>query len=71
MIGFEDVFTKRKPKSTLKKINIIFQVIMERFYKLLEKNTYSSAMIKDLRLYINKFIYNKGLIYLRAKIWKD
>ena len=67
IIGLKEVFIERKPKPTPKKINIIFQVIRERSYELLEKNTHLSAMIKDLKLYINKFIHNKDLIYLEMR----
>jgi len=67
MIGFKEVCIKRKPKHILEKINTTLQVIKKRPYELLEKDIYSSAIIKDSKLYINKHIHNEGLIYLRAK----
>jgi len=42
-------------------------VIKEKSYELLEKDTYLSAMIKDSKLYINKFVYSEGLIYLKMR----
>ena len=60
MISLKGVFIEKKFKITLKKVNIILQVISKRLYELLKQNTYLLAMIKDLKLYINKFIYNKA-----------
>ena len=60
MIGLKGVFVEKKLKITLKKVNIILQVISKRLYELLKQNIHLLAMIKDLKLYINKFIYNKA-----------
>ena len=60
MIGLKGVFVEKKLKITLKKVNIILQVMSKRLYELLKQNTHLLAMIKDLKLYINKFIYNKA-----------
>ena len=67
IIGLKGIFTKIKPRPTPKKIDITLQVIREKFYKLLEKDIQLSAMIKDLKLYINKFGHNKSLIYLEVR----
>ena len=67
MIGLEGVFTERKPRPTPEKVDATLQVIRERPYELLEKDTHPSAMIKDSKLYINKFVHNEGLIYLGAR----
>jgi len=58
---------KRKPRPILERINITLWVLRERSYKLLENDIHLSVMIKDSKLYINKFIHNKGLIYLGAR----
>ena len=67
IISLEEIFIERKPKSTPEKVNAILWVIRERFYELLEKDTYLLAITKDLKLYINKFVHNKGLIYLETR----
>jgi len=66
----EGVFIRRKPRPTPEKVDTIFQVIRERFYELLEKDIYPLVMIKNLKLYIIKFVYNESLIYLRVKKFK-
>jgi len=55
------------PRPTSEKVNITFQVIRERLYELLKKDTHPLAMIKDSKLYTNKFVYNKDLIYLEVR----
>jgi len=55
------------PRPTSEKVNITFQVIRERLYELLKKDTYPLAMIKDSKLYTNKFVHNKDLIYLEVR----
>jgi len=50
-----------------KKINETIQEARERFNEQLEKNTYIPIVMKDLKLYISKFVNDKGLIYLRTR----
>ena len=66
-IDLKEAFTKSKIKLALKKIKVTSQETMERFYEQLVKNTHLSTIINNSKSYINKFVRNEGLIYLKTR----
>jgi len=66
-IDLKEAFAKNKIKPALEKIKETSQEIMERFYEQLVKNTYLSTIINNSKSYINKFVRNEGLIYLKTR----
>jgi len=67
----EGIPTGKKIRPTLEKVKGTSQITRERFYEQPEKDTHLFTVIKDLKLCINKFADNKGLIYLVARrFWR-